>query len=444
MRVFSIILTAVLLSTGIAFAKDEVKDLYKEAEGFVDAGDYAKAEEILKKLISSEPNNAGYHKLLGDAYRKGRKLEDALSEYEKAKKLGGENAELLKGIGAAHKWMRNYDEAEMAYQKAVKLSPNDREARDDLEAIKLRKGLRLKVMLGGWEPDYTKESYEAGLSYGGIDRLDLNAGYSYADQIYYSRHKVYGSGYYFYNPDSYLKLQLAYKDYNYPVDPAVQKPNPDSNSYDTVRIFEVEGSHWFKRVLRGTLAYEYFRPTFFHDKDSAANNHKVSVELYYITPLEYLRFKAMYAILRDPDPGKTEIKGRNNPNTPAGTATTTDVQYQTQSLLGGGAEFSMGRWNAELKYMPNRDLDSSYKYSILAGVGYDFTERVTGRFDYVYDKYSSESNYAGKTAKVYLASVFYKLDPFVDLGVGYKYIDLPTDNDSTGFLTISYKTGLGL
>src|SRR3990172_9661465 len=98
MRVFSIILTAVLLSTGIAFAKDEFKDLYKEAEGFVDAGDYAKAEEILKKLISSEPNNVGYHKLLGDAYRKGRKLEDALSEYEKAKKLGGENAELLQGI----------------------------------------------------------------------------------------------------------------------------------------------------------------------------------------------------------------------------------------------------------------------------------------------------------------------------------------------------------
>src|SRR3972149_6992464 len=383
MRVFNIILTAVLLSTGIAFAKDEVKDLYKEAEGLVDAGDYAKAEEILKKLISSEPNNAGYHKLLGDAYRKGRRLEDALSEYEKAK------------------------------------------------------------MLGGWEPDYTQESYEAGLSYGGIDRLDLNAGYSYADQIYYSRHKVYGSGYYFYNPDSYLKLQLAYKDYNYPVDPAVQKPNPDSNSYDTVRIFEVEGSHWFKRVLRGTLAYEYFRPTFFHDKDSAANNHKVSAELYYRTPLEYLIFKAMYAILRDPDPDKTEIKGRNNPNTPAGTATTTDVQYQTQSLLGGGAEFSRGKWNAELKYMPNRDLDSSYKYSVLAGAGYDFTERVTGRFDYVYDKYSSESNYAGKKAKVYLASVFYKLDPFVDLGVGYKYIDLPTDNDSTGFLTISYKTGLG-
>src|SRR3972149_4834326 len=171
MRVFSIILTAVLLSTGIAFAKDE---------------------EILKKLISSEPNNAGYHKLLGDAYRKGRKLEDALSEYEKAKKLGGENAELLKGMGAAHKWMRNYDEAEMAYQKAVKLSPNDREARDDLEAIKLRKGLRFKAMLGGWEPDYTQESYEAGLSYGGLDRLSPHGGSRHACPRYYSRHQGYG------------------------------------------------------------------------------------------------------------------------------------------------------------------------------------------------------------------------------------------------------------
>src|SRR4030066_1375716 len=107
MRVFSIILTAVLLSTGIAFAKDEVKDLYKEAERLVDAGDYAKAEEILKKLISSEPNKARNHKVLGDAYRKGRRLEDALSEYEKAKKLGGENEGLLKGLGAGNNWMRN-------------------------------------------------------------------------------------------------------------------------------------------------------------------------------------------------------------------------------------------------------------------------------------------------------------------------------------------------
>jgi hypothetical protein len=298
-------------------------------------------------------------------------------------------------------------------------------------------------MMGGWEADYTKGSYEAMLSYGGIDKLDLNAGYSYADQVYYTRHKVYANGYYFYNPNSYLKLNLAYKDYNYPVDPAVQKPNPDSNSYDIVPVIELEVSHWLRKDLRSTLTYEYFRPNFFHDKDSSANNHKVSAEVYYITPLDYLRFKAMFALLRDPDSKKTEIKGRNNPNTSLGIAASTDIQYQIQSLLGVGAEYVRGKWNAEFKYLPNRDLDSSYRYSLLAGVGYEFTDKISGRFDYVYDEYSSESNYPGKTAKVYLASVFYKLNPTIDLGVGYKFIDLPTQDDNAGFLTIAYKTGLG-
>ncbi|MBI3755875.1 MAG: hypothetical protein HY265_06930, partial [Deltaproteobacteria bacterium] len=352
--------------------------------------------------------------------------------------------ELLKKIGTTQKWMRNYDDAAASYKQALQLNPKNEEAKVDLEALELKRGLRLKAMAGGWEADYTKESYEAMLSYGGIDKLDLNAGYSYADQVYYTRHKVYANGYLFYNPNSYLKLNLAYKDYNYPVDPAVQKPNPDSNAYDIVPIIELEVSHWLRKDLRGTLTYEYFRPSFFYDKDSTADNQKVSAELYYTTPLEYLRLKLMYAVLKDPDPKRTKIKGRGL-NMPLGTtAPATDIQYQTQSLLGVGAEYVRGKWNAELKYLPNRDLDSSYKYSLFAGVGYEFTDKITGRFDYVYDEYSSESNYSGKTAKVYLASVFYKLNPSIDLGVGYKFINLPTQNDNAGFLTIAYKTGLGL
>lgn len=442
MRVFSMIL-AVIFFTGLAYAKDDTKDSYQEAEILLDAREYEKAQDMLRKLLASEPNNSRYHQLLGDAYSKDGRLEEALAEYEKANKLGGENAELLKKIGAIHAWMRNYDEAEKSYQRALQLSPRDQEARANLKALAQKRGLRFKAMIGGWEADYTRESYEAVLSYSGIERLDINAGYSYADQIYYTRHKMYANGYYFYNPKSYLKLNLAYKDYNYPIDPAVQKPNPDSNSYDIVPIAEIEVSHWFTHVFRGTLAYEYFRPTFFYDKDATANNHKVSTELYYITPLEYLRLKLLYAVLQDPDPKKTEIKGRNNVYTPLGVATTTEVHYQTQSLLGGGVELARGTWNAELKYLPNRDLDSSYDYSVLAGVGHDFTDRVSGRFDYVYDRYSSESNYSGKTAHVYLASVFYNLNPSVDLGVGYKYIDLPAKSESAGFLTLSYKTGLG-
>ncbi|MBI5039412.1 MAG: hypothetical protein HZC13_06625 [Nitrospirae bacterium] len=305
-----------------------------------------------------------------------------------------------------------------------------------------RKGLQIKGWIGGWEPDYTRKGYETMFFYDGLNRLDLYAGYSYSDQVYYNRKKIYASGYYFYRPDSYLKLYLAQKDYDYPVDPSVQKPNPDSNSYDKVPAAELEVSHWFVKSLRGTLAYEYFKPSFFYDKDTTAENQKISAEVYYLLPVDFLKAKVIYANLRDPDPNTTEIKGRDNLKTSSGTATTTDIRYQTSSLLGGAVEFERDQWSAELKYLPNRDLDNSYKYSFLTGVGYELNPRLSTRLDYVYDKYSAISNFAGETAKVYRMSALYELNERVDLGVGYKHIHIPRGNENTGFLSLSYKTGL--
>jgi hypothetical protein len=137
---------------------------------------------------------------------------------------------------------------------------------------------------------------------------------------------------------------------------------------------------------------EYFRPTFFFDTGSHADNIKTGVEAYYITPIDGLFAKVMYALLRDPDPDKTEIKGRNNTATAAGTATQTSVVYRTTSLLGGALEMEKGRWQGEIKYLPNRDLDNSYDYSFLTNVAYRFTSKISVRADYVYDKYSSQSN----------------------------------------------------
>lgn len=441
MYFFSAILVAIMLSMSSAAWAQTVT--VKEAERLIDAGQFEKAEDTIGKLIKAEPNNARFHMLLADAYRKDGKYDSALSEYEKARKLGAADSEVLKGVASTHKRMKNYSLAKENYGKAIKANPKDEEAKDDLESLGLARGLKLRAMVGGWEPDYTKDSWEVAGSYGGFDKIDLNAGFSYADNIYYTRDKYYASAYYFYNPDSYVKGYFAYKDYDYPIDPAVQKPNPDTNSYDTVPTFEVEVSHWFTKQVRGTAAYEYFRPSFFYDQKTAANNHKVSTELYYITSLKWLRVKAMFALLRDPDPDKTEIAGRDNLNTALGAAASTDVQYQTQSLLGGGIEVVKDRWNADVKYIPNRDLDSSYDYSILAGVGYDLTDKLRGRFDYVYDKYSSNSAYSGETADVYLLSAFYAIDPSLDIGAGYKFISLPTTDESTGFLSLVYKTGFG-
>lgn len=310
------------------------------------------------------------------------------------------------------------------------------------EQEKLDNGLSVTAWVGGWEPDYTRKSYEVMLGYKAIPSLHLYAGGGYADQTYYERTKGYAKGYYFYREYSYLKLYAGYKDYDYPVDPALQAPNPDSNSYDKVPVVEFEVSHWFSKQFRGSVFVEYFQPTFFYDRSSSATNYKVGGEVYYRASAEGLRLLVTYARLQDPDPKKTEIKGRDNLNTPAGVATQTQVAYRTTSLLGSAVGYVSGPWEAEVKYLPNRDLDNSYEHSLLNYVAYRFTSTVKGRADYVYDKYSKDSNYPGKTANVYMLSASLDANRSTTMSAGVKYIDLPTRNDLAGFFSIAVKTGV--
>lgn len=444
----AVLLVFTFVLAGFTMAATQPGDSLSAAEKMLDSGDYSGAEKMLKRIISDDAENKTAHQLLGDVYKRTGRLDEAIDEYNTALRIGGPNTELYKSLGTVHKWKGDSATAASYYKKALKISPGDSEAKSDLADIRSSTGLELTFMYGGWEPDYTTEAYELMVTYKGINRLNLHAGYGFADQVYYDRKKLYAKAYYFYKPGSYFKVNPQYKDYDYPTS---KIPTPDSNSYDKVPSIEFEVQHWFRDDFRVNVAYEFFRPSFFHDPDSHANNHKITTELYYITSLKYLRLKLIYALLRDPDPDKVTIKGRTlnmpliSPGPPPvyAIATSTDVQYQFQSLLGGAVEYSRGRWDAEVKLMPNRDLDSSYSYSILAGIGYDFSDKLTGRFDTVYDKYSSKSNFSGMTANVYLLSAYYELTPEMDLGVGLKYLDLPAGKDTTGFLTISYKTGLG-
>ncbi len=426
-------LLIIAAGSSVATAEEKPSSLYMKAEGLVEEGEYGKAEGILRKLIASSPENGKYHHLLGEVMRKEGRLNEALSEYDEAERLGGESAELLKDRGTAQKWLKKSRAAKESYERALELSPDDREARQDLGNLAIDRGLRLRGWIGGWEADYTEEAYDVMLSYGRLDQLDLHAGYSYSNQAFYTRDKVYAKGYYFYTPNSYVKASLALKDYDYPV---TTTPVPDSNSYDKVTIIELEGTRWFNDNLRGTLTYEYFRPSFFHDSDSHASNHKVTAEAYFHTSYDYLKGKVILAILRDPDPDTTTIMGRNG-------ATVTNVDYQLSALLGGGLEYDRERWGAGVMILPNRDLDSSYSYSILTNVSYQIREDLTGRVDYLHDEFSSDSNFSGDTANVYMVSALYNLNRRTDLGAGLKYIDLPTGSESTGSLLISYKTGLG-
>ena len=442
--VIAAIFGVVILFASVSLSAAEKSDAsYNEVKELIDAGEYEKAEEQLSKLMSANPKNAKYYQLMGDLQNKKGESENALKSYEKAKSLQGENPELLKGIAESQESLRLFHESADSYQRAIALNPKDEEAKEELYSLKLKRGLQLEVFIGGWEPDYTRFAYEGSLFYGRFNSFDLNAGYNYADLTYFTRSKVFAGAYYYYNPISYMGIYLAYKDYDYPVDPIMQKPNPDANAYDTVPVVELEISHWFIKSLRGTFAYQYSRPNFFYDKSLYVDVHLISAGLYYITPFEPLRLSAKYAILRDPNPEVTTIIGRKHKMQDVTTSTSTTVHYRTQSLFGGGIELLIEDLTAEIQYIQNRDLDSSYDYSILAALDYDFTDKFSGRLDYVYDKYSSESFYAGKAANIYMVSGLYELHPRVDLGAGYKYIVLPTDKQHTVFLSLTFRTGLG-
>lgn len=377
-----------------------------------------------------------YYHSLGDTLRKEGRLTEALKAYEKARALDGKDKELLKHIGTVEKWLREFRAAETSFKEALRIDPEDREAREDLKDLRLRRGIRIWGWIGGYEPDYTTESYETMFFYGGLDSMDIYGGYGYSDQVYYTRQKIYGKGYYFYTPYSYIKGAIFIKDYNYPED-ETGKPNPDSNSYDKVPSIEIEASHLLIHKLRATLAYEYFAPTFFYDQDTRASNYKISGEVEFPVAVEGIKGSIIYARLHDPDPDRTRIKGRpvSSP------AASTEIVYRNTSLLGGSIKYDRNPWEIKLKYFPNRDLDNSYKYSFLTSAEYDFTRRFTGRIDHVFDKYSSESNFTGKTANVYMISASYEWRPDLKIGGGYKYIDIPRGIEHTGFVTITYKTG---
>lgn len=298
--------------------------------------------------------------------------------------------------------------------------------------------LSIDFWYGGWEPDYTKTAYEAMLTYQAAEKLRLNAGYGDAEQVYYDRTKFFAGGYYFYQDYSYLRAHYNRKKYEYPVVPGTVTPNPDSSSYDTVPRYEFEISHYFNKDLRGGLSYELSRPNFFHDKSTTITVHKLSAEVI-MAASSILRPKLFASTLRDPDSRKTEIRGRDNAATPLGVSPVTSVTFKTTSLLGAAVEYVENTWEAEIKYLQNRDLDNSYDYSLLSNVSYKIDGNSKLRLDHVYDKFSNESNLSGRTANVYMASYYYQITPSTKFGVGVKHIGVPNRSEDTGFVYLRFK-----
>jgi tetratricopeptide (TPR) repeat protein len=410
---------------------------------------------------ATDPAAARAHEAEGDRLRAQGQYEAALAEYRAELAEGGPSAEAWKRIGWSLRALRRTPEAVEALRKAVELDPRDLEARDDLAALERSRGLTVRAWLGGTEPGTSKQAAEGQLRYAGFDRFDLQAGGGWSNNIFYESAKAYATAYYFYGPGSYLKGDLSLRRYVYS---GADRPTPDSNAYDLVPRIEAEVSHRFGDVVRAGFAYQLFTPNFFYDPQTWIVNHKATAEV----ELQLGRGFAVTgvaAVLFDPDPNKTAIKDRPLPGAPAGTtctpgvpspdcATATHVVMRQEFLAGGGVAWRAERVGASVKVLPNRDLDSSYAWSVLSALDVRPTDRLTFDLQWILDRYSSVSGptFAGKDGNIYWARARYELSPALALGGGLKYVDNPSPSstapgagprsDATLLLDVEWRTGL--
>lgn len=373
-------------------------DSLREARRLLDGGRIADAERALLRVIKAQPKNAAAHRLLGDVLRRQHRYARACSEY----------------------------------QEALRLDPKDPEARDGLASARRSRGPGFFGALGEWEADSSAPSgWQAELYYGGLDRVEARAGLSHADRYFYTRNRRYASAYRFYSPAGYLKLTVGKKTYDFPLD---TNPIPDSNSYQDVPGFELEVADELELLLpglRGSLAYEFYRPTFFYAPVAHASNHKLSGELSWQTGLKPLRLRLLAAVLRDPDPAGTVIDRQ------AGQLVT--LGYGWQALLGGGVDLSSGGVSGQVLVIPNPDLDRSQSYAIVTGVSGPLYGRVDGRANYLYGKYSDQSVFAGQSAHIWTFALNWRAPNHFDLSAGYKVGRRPVRNASGPFLTVQLR-----
>jgi hypothetical protein len=383
----------------------------------------------------------------------------ALEAYRSEMGLTGETADGWKHVGWTQKALRRFADAEASLRRATELDPSDREAQDDLESLHLSRGARLEARMGGSEPGTSKNAFEGELIYGGFNRFELHAGGGWTDNIFYDALKGYANAYWFYSPGSYVKADLTFRRYNYN---GVSRPTPDSNAYDQVPRGAVEVSHWFHDRIRVGAEYQLFAPDFFYDRSTRILNHKLTGELEARLGGGFTAGIAA-SFLRDPDPAATLILGRPVPGAPVGTVCTgggqpncaaaTSVVFRNEFLVGGSLSYAADAWGAGVKFIPNRELDSGFDWSIISSLDLRPMDRLSFNFQWVFDRYSTSAGpaFAGQNGNIWWATVRYQLTRPLALGAGLKWVSNPspadvntasTRNDPTFLFNVEYRTVL--
>jgi tetratricopeptide (TPR) repeat protein len=363
--------------------------------------------------LAAENNQKHFDKAL--LHEKKGEFKAALAEYRKVLEQAPKNITAMSGIAQIYRWTREFRLAETWLQRIMAIDPHHDEARNDLNGLRLQRGLHVSGSFGGWEIDYTRKSRDLEVFAGPFDHADFYAGYSKYDRFYYDREKVFGKVYWYLQPEMFLKLEFNYKNYGYPLE---NNPDPDDMSYDKVPSVEVELNRQLNPMFRVSLYVEGFRPSFYWDQTVRATNIKIGGQVNALF-FKLVTAKLFLALLRDPDPETFSL------DRAAGKIISMD--YRWQSLVGGGLEFAREPFSAGVKFIPNRDLDNSLKSSIFINVGYTLRTAfipfpVEIRVDYVLDNYSTYSYLSGQSTSVIMATFQVEPLPFLGLRPGFKLL----------------------
>jgi tetratricopeptide (TPR) repeat protein len=380
----------------------------------------------------------------GDALRSQGDYAGALSVYQQAIASGGESSEAWKRVAWAQKALHHFDAARQAFEKALTLSPNDKEAQDDLASLNLSRGLALRTWVGGTEPGTSRTAADGEVWFGGIDQLDISAGGGWTDNIFYYSWKGFASAYWFFLPESYAKLKLGLWGYTYTV---AAGSVPDSNAYQYDPRVEAEVSHWFTGYLRASLAYQLDVPNFQYDTSTWIMTHKLTTELE--TRFGGLHLWGTAGMLYDPDPNRTVVA-----NSPGNTLLApTTVAYRYDFLYGVGASYEGSIWSLGARLLTNRDLDSSYAWSVISRFTVQPVDKLSFDLEWILDQYSVNAGvpYANNYGSILWGEVGYEVLRGVVLSAGVKWVDNPGPtsvtnasprNDVSVLVNLVYKTGL--
>lgn len=100
---------------------DKDKTLRERADEYIEAGELRRAENVLLRIISGEPDDASAYNKLGMVYLRDKNFRDAKASLKQALKLEPENDTFYNNLGLLYYQKGEYEEAVEAYERSIEI-----------------------------------------------------------------------------------------------------------------------------------------------------------------------------------------------------------------------------------------------------------------------------------------------------------------------------------